>query len=209
VDYATGDGKVMQNSDDLRVRRTRLLLQKALIELTIERGFVDVTVSDISERAMVNRSTFYRHYQDKYDLMSQYIEEVITLIQVENGDPAPVNIQHHSSAGIIRILHHVQDHADFYRVMLGKKGDPALCVQSFRQFIDKQMQHMLPMESTLPGSGRPPVGLSVNYILHAGIGAILWWLENEQPCTPEQLAGWLNQFSKADLNVALGSSASA
>jgi hypothetical protein len=51
---------------------------------------------------------------------------------------------------------------------------------------------------------RPPIDLSVNYILHAGIGAILWWLENDQPCTPEQFAVWLNQFSTADMSVSLG-----
>ena len=52
--------------------------------------------------------------------------------------------------------------------------------------------------------GRPPIDLSVSYVLHAGIGAILWWLENDQPCPPEQVAVWLNQFSMADMNVSLG-----
>lgn len=64
----------MQNPveiEDLRVRRTRTTLQRALIELTVEKGFAAVTVRDICERAMVNRSTFYRHYIDKYDLLDQ------------------------------------------------------------------------------------------------------------------------------------------
>jgi len=52
--------------------------------------------------------------------------------------------------------------------------------------------------------GRPPIDLSVSYVLHAGIGAILWWLENDQPCPPEQVAVWLNQFSMADMSVSLG-----
>ena len=57
--------------EDLRVRRTRKLLQQAFIECTIEKGFAALTVRDITERAMVNRSTFYRHYLDKYDLLEQ------------------------------------------------------------------------------------------------------------------------------------------
>jgi AcrR family transcriptional regulator len=56
-------------TEDLRVRRTRKTLQEALIALTIEKGFAAVTVRDITERAMVNRSTFYRHYLDKYELL--------------------------------------------------------------------------------------------------------------------------------------------
>jgi AcrR family transcriptional regulator len=204
VEYATGDEKVTKNSDDLRVRRTRALLQKALIELTIEKGFTDVTVRDITERAMVNRSTFYHHYVDKYDLLSQHVEEVISLIYAQEADPLPVNDLDQPSAGLVRILQHVQTNADFYRVLLGKKGDPAFCAQSFRRFIEQQFRHMLPTEKVQSDPGRPPIDLSVNYILHAGIGAILWWLENDQPCPPEQVAVWINQFSRADMNVSLG-----
>jgi AcrR family transcriptional regulator len=76
---------VTKNSADLRVRRTRALLQKALIELTTEKGFSDVTVRDITERAMVNRSTFYHHYLDKYDLLNQYIEEAMIVIDDRTG----------------------------------------------------------------------------------------------------------------------------
>ncbi len=62
--------------EDLRVRRTRKLLQQAFIELTVEKGFAALTVRDITERAMVNRSTFYRHYLDKYDLLEEYLNEI-------------------------------------------------------------------------------------------------------------------------------------
>jgi AcrR family transcriptional regulator len=195
---------VTKNVDDLRVRRTRALLQKALIDLTIEKGFTEVTVRDITERAMVNRSTFYHHYEDKYDLLSRYIEEVIALIYEEGGVTPQVTAMDQPSDGLVRILQHVQTNADFYRALLGKKGDPAFCAQSFRQFIEQQFHSMLSSKQEQPDPNRPPMALSVNYILHAGIGAILWWLENDQPCPPEQVAVWLNQFSKADLSVSLG-----
>ena len=205
-----------QNSEDLRVRRTRKLLQKALIELTVEKGFADVTVRDLAERAMVNRSTFYRHYVDKYDLLSQYIEEVIALLRAQEGDPSLATnldqlLDHGVGAqpdqpppGLVRILQHVQVNADFYRALLGEKGAPALCAQSFRRFIEQEFRHRLPREEAQADPRRPPIDLSVSYILHAGIGAILWWLENDQPCTPEQIAVWLNQFSMADMSVSLG-----
>ena len=204
-----------QKSEDLRVRRTRKLLQKALIELTVEKGFVDVTVRDIAERAMVNRSTFYRHYVDKYDLLSQYMEEVITLIHVQEGEPSlasnPDQVPDHEVGaqfdqpppGLVRILQHVQSNADFYRALLGEKGAPALCAQSFRRFIEQEFRHRLPRQEAQADPRRPPIDLSVSYILHAGIGAILWWLENDQPATPEQVAVWLNQFSRADISVSL------
>ncbi len=60
---------------DLRIRRTHLFLQEAMIELITEKGFEAITVGDIAERAMINRATFYRHYQDKYDLVARIFEE--------------------------------------------------------------------------------------------------------------------------------------
>ena len=62
--------------EDLRVRRTRKLLQQALIEGSLKKGFAALTVRDITEYAMVNRSTFYRHYFDKYDLLEHHIQEL-------------------------------------------------------------------------------------------------------------------------------------
>jgi len=197
-----------QKMEDLRVRRTRKLLQKALIELTIEKGFADVTVRDITERAMVNRSTFYRHYLDKYDLLSQYMEGLSELIDSQDGEAPwadrPDQPPDQPPAGLVRILKHVQANADFYRVMLGKKGDPALCAESFRRFIDKQFRRMVSSEVPQADPSRPPIDLSVSYILHAGIGAIVWWLENDRPVTPEQVAVWLNQLSMADISLSLG-----
>ncbi len=205
VEYATGGEKVTQKAEDLRVRRTRKLLQKALIELTIEKGFANVTVRDITERAMVNRSTFYRHYVDKYDLLNQYLEELSELIDSQEGDASVVDKLDQPPAGLVRILKHVQMNADFYRVLLGKKGDPALCAQSFRRFIERGFRSMLSNDTAQADPSRPPIGLSASYVLHAGIGAIVWWLENDQSFTPEQVAVWLHQLSMADMGVALGS----
>ena len=60
---------------DLRVRRTRHLLQQAFMELLKSKGFQAMTVQDIAERAMVNRATFYDHFVDKYDLMERSINQ--------------------------------------------------------------------------------------------------------------------------------------
>lgn len=196
-----------QKSEDLRVRRTRKLLQQALIELTSEKGFANVTVRDLTERAMVNRSTFYRHYLDKYDLLRQYIEEIYALIDAQEGDTAPTGqpdpLANEPPAGLVHILRQVQLHADFFRVMLSEKGDPGFCAQSFRQLIEKQFDHRPPGKPGPANPDRPPMDLSMNYVLHAGIGAILWWLENGQPSTPEQVAMWLSQLSMANINLSL------
>jgi AcrR family transcriptional regulator len=198
----------MQNLEDLRVRRTRKLLQKALLEAASQKGFAHVTVRDITERAMVNRATFYRHYEDKYDLLRQYMEALSGMIDsqdeassAEDGNRSADSLP----AGLVNLCRHIQANREFYRVMLGSQGDPAFCAQSFRDFIERGLRRMLSNQAPQSDSGRPPVDLTVSYLLSAGIGAMVWWLEQEQPCSPEQMAEWLYQFSMASILVSLGS----
>jgi AcrR family transcriptional regulator len=184
--YATKERRVTQKSEeskDLRVRRTRKLLQQAFIELTVEKGFAALAVRDITERAMVNRSTFYRHYLDKYDLLEQYMAEVHELTNEAASTP-------------LNLLKHIEQFADFYRVMLGAQGDPNFA-QRFRQNTEKRFRSFFEQAPIEPKPNEIPPDLRLSAIAYAGIGTIVWWLEQEQPCPPEQLAIWLRQLSRA------------
>jgi AcrR family transcriptional regulator len=60
---------------DPRVKRTRQLLIQALIDLIKERGFQAISVQDLSERAGINRATFYAHFPDKFALLEYFIRD--------------------------------------------------------------------------------------------------------------------------------------
>ena len=186
--------------EDLRVRRTHIQLQRAFIELTVEKGFGAVTVSDITERAMVNRSTFYRHFLDKYDLLDNYLNWVDEEVMKQDYVTEKLGNNAGKPTGLIRLLEHVQKFADFYRVMLGQNGDPVF-TERFRQYSMKRYRFLLSNAELKEPPNSPPVELKLNYISCAGVGAILWWLENGQPCTVEQLAAWLSQLSMSSAGI--------
>ncbi|GFZ33146.1 hypothetical protein CSC2_36720 [Clostridium zeae] len=56
---------------------TRNLIQDTFLSLTNEKSFEDITVKDISERTPVNRSTFYSHFEDKFDLLSSFVTDTL------------------------------------------------------------------------------------------------------------------------------------
>jgi len=60
---------------DPRIRRTRSLLYAAFMSILSEQAFHSISVQDITERAGVNRSTFYLHFPDKYALVEYSLEE--------------------------------------------------------------------------------------------------------------------------------------
>ena len=65
---------------DLRVRRTRKVLKDAFVELLSERSFASISVQEIADRAMVNRATFYLHFEDKYRLFDFMMRDMFRQI---------------------------------------------------------------------------------------------------------------------------------
>lgn len=74
-----------QPKTDPRVLRTRKLIMDSFIELSAKKEFKDITVKDITEEAMINRATFYYHFEDIYDLLDKALSEVL-LINLDCND---------------------------------------------------------------------------------------------------------------------------
>ena len=61
---------------DARVKYTKMVLKKALLELMQHKPVNKITVKEICERAELNRATFYAHYSDCFDLLESIEEEL-------------------------------------------------------------------------------------------------------------------------------------
>lgn len=105
---------------DARIVRTRRRLQEALFSLTRERGIDHVSVSDIADRAGVNRSTFYQHYSDKETLLADALDLVAQEAgaQLEGIDPAAER----APAVLVDFISHVEAHAELYRRVFTEPG---------------------------------------------------------------------------------------
>lgn len=64
---------------ELQQFRTRKLIMDALIKLSSKKEFKDITVKDITSEAMINRATFYYHFEDTYDLLEKALSEVLLI----------------------------------------------------------------------------------------------------------------------------------
>jgi len=71
--------KMIGKKVDLRVTRTHKLLTIALLDLLCEKGqlFSNITINEICDKAMVHRTTFYKHFKDKLALLSSTLTLVL------------------------------------------------------------------------------------------------------------------------------------
>lgn len=67
----------MNVAEDPRVTRTKNLIIDAFLTLVKEKDFAAISVKDISERATINRATFYRHFDDKFLLLETIVDQMV------------------------------------------------------------------------------------------------------------------------------------
>ncbi len=87
--------------------------------------------------------------------------------------------------------------------MLGQNGDQEF-THRFRQMSEKRYRYLFSRLGETTDPKAPPIEMKLSYISSATVGAILWWLENDQPATAEQLAIWLGQLSMTTAGLTLG-----
>lgn len=175
-----------QQVKNLRLRRTQKLLREALIELIEERGFEELTVGEITGRAMVSRAAFYRNYQDKYDLVEQIFEEAMSALFSAVGEMGHV----HPPQIWVRFFEHIATYDRLYRALLGRKGSPWFVMKMRASMLDLLKAHgPIPEGHGQPG-GRLPFSdeMVPDLVSTMLVEAITWWLEQGRPYTPEEMA---------------------
>ena len=169
------------NSDklDRRVQYTHMVLKQSLLDLMASQPIRSITVTEICDRANINRGTFYVHYADQFDLLTQIEDELDDVIQTTLAKRLP------NSDIIVEILRIIADHSSLCQVLFGEYGDAAflkkIMYNAHDQFIEQWSTKVSPAD----------VGqLNRFYIFIAnGISAIIQdWLQSGAKETPEQLA---------------------
>jgi AcrR family transcriptional regulator len=176
---------------DLRVRRTHKLLWEALMAELSERTIEEITVSDICERAMVHRTTFYKHYEDKYALFQQGIRQMYDdlLAEEEHQPPGAYSVEH-PPPYFMRLFEHAAKNQQFYRLMLCGEG-----IGRFQRLVGEYIAEMVSAKvHEVPPANQHfavPVDMHAYFVAGATLGLLAWWLENDMPFTPHQMAQYL------------------
>jgi len=135
---------------DPRVKRTRGLIQQAFMALLAEKGFSAITVQDITERAEINRATFYAHFSDKYALFEYAMREAFR----QELEKRTLNACHYSEENLRALIVALCEFVAHLRQQ---------CKASERQFeslaeaqIKKQVQELIELWLVQTGATRDP-----------------------------------------------------
>ena len=183
--------------EDLRVRRTHKLLWEALMAELSERTFEEITVKDICERAMVHRTTFYKHYEDKYALLEQGMRQMYDDLLAEEAHKSPSAYSlEHPPPYFIRLFEHAAQHQGFYKLMLCGEG-----IGQFQKLVKEYIVEVASAKMRVMASANQhlavPLAMQVQFFAGGVLSLLAWWLENDMPLSPHQMAQNLLSFHGA------------
>ena len=179
---------------DLRLRRTQKLLWEALMAELSERPFEEITVKDICERAMVHRTTFYKHYEDKYALLERGMRQMYDVLVAEapHAPPSAFSIDD-PPPYFVRLFEHVAEHRHFYTLMLcgeGNGGFQKLVKEYIAEVVEAKSHeaHTVTTAIEQPSNSRT---MEVQFLAGGVLSLLAWWLEHDMPLSPYQMARYL------------------
>jgi AcrR family transcriptional regulator len=185
----------MKNNEeqlDLRIRRTHKLLWESLFELMTQskQKYSSITINQICDRAMVHRTTFYKHFEDKDALLTfgfkQYQEEALIaplLDRLTKPFQAMEQFLHHEEIG---------------KILESQMGD-----KQFNNFIHYQTREMKKQENQelnrICKSHTIPNELIIEF--YSGVITTLstWWLQNRKSVSAEEMDRYFHQLINQDI----------
>lgn len=178
---------------DLRVVKTKKNLYESLLFLMGERSFEEIKVSEICEKAIINRSTFYAHFEDKYALLSSLILDLKTdLIEALEQNEEITNSKEYYLKCLYLLFGHIESNKDVYCALIVNNRNSIamdMIYDTLLEDITKRMNTVLnEKERKIPA----------DFVTHFYLGAIfqigVMWIQSKNYYSKEEIMKFLKQL---------------
>lgn len=181
---------------DLRVIKTKKALFEALVSLTKETEFENIKTQDICNKALINRSTFYSHYSDKYDLLCDFIENLKNELSNElSKNKNIINTKEY----YLEMLRIILDHIDlnknlYYSVIMMNRNSIIMdmLIETTVKDVNKRLEISNLKKEDIP------VDIFSTFYLGAVSGVLVLWLKTKDKYSKEEI---LNYIDKLIINM--------
>ena len=169
------------DKQDLRVRKTIQQIDNALLAILRKTSFDRVTVDMLCREAMINRSTFYRYYEDKYDLLNKYTDRILAefraCVKVDFVQATVFNVNDPVyQKNFLELLNHIYEHREIYLTLAnGSAGRDIWDEMSV--IIQENILRELQKDSKIPPENERYIRLYARLFSSDLMAMILWWFD--------------------------------
>jgi AcrR family transcriptional regulator len=170
--------------DDMRVKKTKRNIRNSFLELIMVKDISKITVKELSEKAEINRKTFYIHYASIYDVMEEIENEIIqklkSILEKYNyfNNPSNINFLFFAMNDVVK-----EDYV-FYKQMLNSSSYPFF-VNKVKVFFKKTLITQYATDSELD---EQVLNLYAEYISTGVISMYAEWIQGKTLLTLEEMS---------------------
>ncbi len=187
---------------DLRVIKTQNILYNTLLNLMREKPFEEIKVSDICNQALINRSTFYAHYNDKYELLADYIQELKnSLTQELRKNNNISNTKEYYLEMIKLFLDHIETNKEKYLSIIIHNQN-SIAMNIIYDVLEQDIAFNLQKKENL-NTNQIPRNIITKFYLGAVVNVGIEWLKNEKKYTKEEMLKYFSLLIPNELNFNL------
>ncbi len=169
---------------DARVRLTKKMIKSTFLDLLKTKVIGDVTVREICNRAEVNRTTFYKYYDNAYDLLDKIELEVMDDLQKKINEMPSDDLK-----GLFRvILEDILENKDVYLVLFSGNGDDLFKERLFRYCYDNNIQLI---RKFFPDLSNKQQEWLYYFIAEGCIGVMHKWIEGGMKEEPQEVTDYI------------------
>lgn len=172
---------------DLRYSRTDRLLSEALLELLKVKPVEKITIKDLTDRAAINRCTFYRHYQDIYDLLEQLEDEIMDHVLEMMRGFHPTGEEEVSRRYFECFCQYIYENRIVYSVLTSSRE--GRFVRRLLRMISEYMAGLPDRDRDGDQAGRE---FAVAYSIGGVVGVLHKWMKEGFTSPPQKVAGCIS-----------------
>jgi len=148
-------GVILKEKTDLRIVKTKKILFNSLLNLMKIKNFEKIKISDICEESLINRSTFYAHYDDKYELLIDLFEErKLSLLKVFENNENKAFSKEYLMELLSILIDHIEENKEIYSAILANNRNGIL-IDFLIDAIEKDVSERLKGNSEIKISDLP------------------------------------------------------
>lgn len=109
----------MKKKEDLRILKTKASLYRGLMTLMKKKPFEEIKISEICSESLINRSTFYDHFSDKFELIKSLMDDMRSelLSSIDIADSSS-NVKDYYMKLLRNLLNHIDKNIDIYSAVV-------------------------------------------------------------------------------------------
>jgi AcrR family transcriptional regulator len=173
----------MMNQESQRVSETKERIRKAFFDLYAEKKVDRISIKEITDKAELNRGTFYVYYKDIYDLLEKTEDELIEELIVKLRELIPRLLREENINPFLPPLEFYQRNGKLLKTLLGTNGDPRF-VHKIKTILKKTLRELLQKENIPEAENMEYV---MEFISSGQIGIISHWLMNDMALPIDEL----------------------